>query len=292
MTDQSALHQAASAAADGQAHRPYRPPGPAVRTPSPRPLSCRPGGATWALPANDTIAAVARMSAAGELAALEVTGELADDVEVMVSELATNALQHAAHSPDGTMRPIATMELWMYRKLTRNGHELVVSIFDRSPERPHPALPGATALDAENGRGLMLVEAMSNGRWGSYPTRSRLAGPVVRGKVTWFAIPLPAGPDGFASAAWEHDETEAATTLQALLAPRGFDNLILQIRPEPHSRLAVLSVATGLTVWCQNGYFRWNGPRTRRRLPLADITAATEEIIALHEAAGLDGTPA
>jgi len=260
--------------------------------PSSRPLSCRPGGAAWALPADETIAAVARTNAAEEFGALGVTGEPAEDVEVMVSEIATNALQHAARSSGGVMGSAPALELWMYRRLSADGHELVVSVFDQSCEPPRRSPCGAADLTAEDGRGLMLVEALSNGRWGFYATRSRLANPVVRGKATWFAVPLPARPDGFAPAAWEHDEAEAVTALKTLLALRGFDNLILQSRSEPGSRLAVLSVVTGLTVWCQDGHFRWDGPRGRRRLPLADLTAAAEAIVALHESTGLDGTAA
>lgn len=263
-------------------------PQPTTATLGAGPSSTRPGGATWALPASATIAAVARANAAGELGALGLDGALTrtlttSDVLVMVSELATNAYQHTAVCQDGRLQPGGGAELWMYRQVTVRGRqELMVAVFDRSSEPPRSALRAVPGREAEHGRGLMLVEAMSQGRCGSYRTRSRLTN--LPGKVTWFAVPLPdTGPDH--TAMWERDAVAACKVLKGLLATRGFGSLLLRSYPE--SQLAVLSVTTGLTVWCQGGRFRWG---TRRKIPIANVTAVAEEIVRLHETATRPGS--
>ncbi|MBA9002847.1 anti-sigma regulatory factor (Ser/Thr protein kinase) [Actinomadura cellulosilytica] len=227
---------------------------------------------------------MARRHVLGELRALRLEPALADDVVLMVSELATNVVQHATRSQDGQMRPPAGAELWMYRRIASSQHELLVAVFDQSPERPYRVDSGAVGLDSEGGRGLMLVDAMARGRWGAYPTRSRLANRL--GKVTWFAVPMPHvrlnEPEP-----WERDTVEAGKVLRTLLSRRGFGSILLRACPE--SGLAVLSVATGLTVWCQAGHFRWRGPGGQRRAPIGDVSAVAEEIVHLHVTAARPG---
>ncbi|MGW7133915.1 PAS domain S-box protein [Streptomyces bobili] len=87
---------------------------------------------------------------------------LADDARLLVSEVLTNALQHA-QGPLGL-------------HLRRTATELTVEISDRSPHLPQPRL---AAPDDESGRGLLLVDALADS-WGVRPTDD--------GKTTWFTL--------------------------------------------------------------------------------------------------------
>jgi anti-sigma regulatory factor (Ser/Thr protein kinase) len=96
--------------------------------------------------------------------------ELAEDASVVVSELVTNAVIASAE-----LRPaIAPMRVWLGSDTTC----VLVAVADASP-RPPVLLK--LAPDAEGGRGLALVDALST-RWGWYPVRPASAGPV---KVVW-----------------------------------------------------------------------------------------------------------
>ena len=53
--------------------------------------------------------------------------------------------------------------------------QVLVQVWDANPRQPQPADPGA---EAEHGRGLLLVEALSAG-WGSFTV------PGWPGKVVW-----------------------------------------------------------------------------------------------------------
>ncbi|HEX3908368.1 MAG TPA: SpoIIE family protein phosphatase [Mycobacteriales bacterium] len=92
------------------------------------------------------------------LAGTEVE-ELATDVEIVVSELATNAVLHG--------RPPA----WL--RLTAGDGAVLVETFDGNPVAPVMAM---LSEDAMTGRGLALVTAMST-RWGVEPT--------AEGKRVW-----------------------------------------------------------------------------------------------------------
>jgi anti-sigma regulatory factor (Ser/Thr protein kinase) len=76
---------------------------------------------------------------------------LAGDVELVVSELVTNALRHGGASP-------GTLELMVWRRM---GH-LILAVTDSSP-RP-PTLADADPLN-DSGRGLRVVEEIA-GSWG------------------------------------------------------------------------------------------------------------------------------
>lgn len=73
---------------------------------------------------------------------------LVDDVRLVVSELTTNALQHAA-------TPFSLT-------LMREGHSVLVSVQDSSPRLPQVVATDTTRL---RGRGLAIVERLSVG-WG------------------------------------------------------------------------------------------------------------------------------
>ena len=100
---------------------------------------------------------------------LERTAEIerfADVAELLLSELVTNAVEHA-RVPSGRLIKVR-FELVVDR--------LRVEVHDASPQRP---VVRPRAADAEAGRGLVLVRELS-ARWGCCP---RVGGV---GKFVWF----------------------------------------------------------------------------------------------------------
>ncbi|WUI01630.1 ATP-binding protein [Spirillospora sp. NBC_00431] len=169
-------------------------------------------GWVWALPGGPGCAGHARRVLRDALASLGVSRDAIADAQLMVSELATNAHQHAGeHGPH---------ELWLYLGEAEPGPgaaeaaddtdaaddegvsgdvvcgesvsgEVRCAVFDALPDA---ALPGYSWTSGDCGRGLSIVRELSGGRWGMRRTRSRL-GPSVRGKAVWFAVPgATAGP--------------------------------------------------------------------------------------------------
>ncbi|MET9409822.1 PAS domain S-box protein [Streptomyces sp. NPDC002935] len=88
----------------------------------------------------------------------------ADDARLLLSEILTNAVQHA-QGPIGL-------------HLCRTATDLTVEISDRSPHLPQPR---SATQDEESGRGLILVRALADD-WGVRPTDT--------GKTTWFTLKL------------------------------------------------------------------------------------------------------
>ncbi len=97
----------------------------------------------------------------------------ADAVVLMLSELATNAVRHAATEFEVTVHVVGE---------TR---QVVVEVTDAAGGRPTPLEP---AVDAPCGRGLSIVKTLADA-WGIDMRRDR------PGKTVWFASTLPAGPD-------------------------------------------------------------------------------------------------
>jgi anti-sigma regulatory factor (Ser/Thr protein kinase) len=91
-----------------------------------------------------------------------------DDTELVVSELVSNAVAISAATNQQDIR------LW----LISDGWKVLVLTWDASLDPPEIAGPAA---DAENGRGLLLVEALST-RWGWYFAAG------LSGKVVWALI--------------------------------------------------------------------------------------------------------
>jgi len=79
--------------------------------------------------------------------------DLADDAALIVSELMTNAADASVALPD---RPPITLRLLASEK------SLIIEAWDHSPRDLEPREPGA---DAESGRGLTVVAALSD-HWG------------------------------------------------------------------------------------------------------------------------------
>jgi anti-sigma regulatory factor (Ser/Thr protein kinase) len=126
-----------------------------------RPYRCWPLISMLALGPLPTSAAFARSHTRDVLAEWRLPVDLIRDAEMLVSELSTNALR-ATWSLQEAM-PIA---LW----LLANQQRLTIEVWDchagDPARRPAPA-------DAEDGRGLVIIEAYSN-RWGVRRATSRV----------------------------------------------------------------------------------------------------------------------
>lgn len=112
----------------------------------------------------DSSPRTARVSARAQMSEWGRT-ELADDVEAIVAELVTNAVR-ASEWP-GT--PIGF-------RLVLTATSVIVQVYDQASGVPSPPAAGE---DAESGRGLLLVAALSR-EWGWTPT--------PWGKVVWAEI--------------------------------------------------------------------------------------------------------
>jgi anti-sigma regulatory factor (Ser/Thr protein kinase) len=95
---------------------------------------------------------------------------LADPAELLVSELLTNAIRASR-----IVGPPAPVRLW----LGADKASVLIMVWDASPHRPAPCAQPQD--DAEGGRGLLLVEAIS-ARWGWYSPAG------TPGKVTWALV--------------------------------------------------------------------------------------------------------
>jgi anti-sigma regulatory factor (Ser/Thr protein kinase) len=82
-------------------------------------------------------------------------GNLGDSTELLVTELMTNAVRASRE-----MTRVSPVRLW----LLSDSAQILILVWDASPQPP--VLMGVTG-EAEHGRGLMLVEAVSE-QWGWY----------------------------------------------------------------------------------------------------------------------------
>jgi anti-sigma regulatory factor (Ser/Thr protein kinase) len=105
----------------------------------------------------------------------EIT-DRSDDITLVVSELLTNALEHAAPRPGGWPVRVGLLQ-------SRPGTAVLCAVADASCAPPVPAPPGHLA---ESGRGLHVIEEVSDS-WG-YTTAPR------RGKVVWATFEPAAAP--------------------------------------------------------------------------------------------------
>ena len=93
----------------------------------------------------------------------------ADALVLMLSELATNAVQHAA------------TEFEVEVLMAPDGHLVRVEVTDEAAGIPTPQ---EQISDAPHGRGLHIVRALADA-WGIEVLRDR------PGKTVWFSLPLP-----------------------------------------------------------------------------------------------------
>ena len=90
--------------------------------------------------------------------------EQADDIQLIVDELVTNAIRHS--------RGPVTLAIG------RRPNRIVVQVQDPSPETPEPE---STDVLADSGRGLLLVDNLA-ADWGTTPTAD--------GKRVWAEVPV------------------------------------------------------------------------------------------------------
>jgi anti-sigma regulatory factor (Ser/Thr protein kinase) len=112
--------------------------------------------------------------------------DLGETVELIVSELATNAVRASRDAGDRAGWDEGAGLGYIRLRLHSDKLQVLVDVWDRNPQRPHAA---AADSNAESGRGLFLVEAISD-RWGYYfPADQPTADDVpAQGKVVWALV--------------------------------------------------------------------------------------------------------
>jgi Histidine kinase-like ATPase domain len=249
------------------------------------------------LPIDASCAGTARQLFRAAAAGIGLPDEAIYDGVTMASELAANSMHaRAAVQFDGVLGcPVAgAPELWLYLRRAAGQQELVCKVFDALPGWKNGQSPGllradSPAEDEESGRGLFVVHALSEGRWGHHLTRARLGGWKVPGKAVWFAQPVPAGTalDRFRVAL--PGSLQAAASLERMLADRGLGHIVRA--DAPASGMSVLSIRRGLTVWVRSRVVSWTS-RTggREWREFSDLVDAAEQIVCAHEElTGADG---
>ena len=137
---------------------------------------------------------------------------LAQPAELAVSELVTNAVRasldarRARQVPGSAPAGLPVVAL----RLAGDRRHLLVEVSDHDP---HPPVPTAADPERDGGRGLLLVEAVSE-RWGFYyPATDPASAPPARGPAPgageWLAA-APVLPDG---------DGELGKIVWALLSP-------------------------------------------------------------------------
>lgn len=257
----------------------------------------------WLLPGDPSCASVARRTFQRVAGALPLDPAVTDDGVTMVSELAANTLH--AQRELRTQRDLraergqrcrephpVTPELWLYLRGAGPCRELVCKVFDAFPGWLRGNAPGRGSrrapADAVSGRGLEVVHELSQGRWGYHLTRSRLAGWQVRGKAVWFAVPAMTTSDP-AAKRMRMSARAAMTEFEEALTVRGFTGKMVR-SDDPAGDMAVLSVCSGLTVWCWSGmiWLRAQGAsRDQRRY--CDLIEVAEQTVEAYET--LDASP-
>lgn len=232
------------------------------------------GACVFQLPPDPQSAGLARTLLTSTMAELDLPSDLIEVGELAVSELATNAYEHAqAFDPYGLITP---PELCVWAR-TSPARQLVISVFD--VDRDHMPHSACTGLMDEHGRGLGIVASVS-AAWGAHRSRCRLGPWPVSGKSVWFALPL--------HGAWPEPPrnivpSDAAHRLLLVLGTRG-------IAGTQRSDRAGISVVTvrNLTVLVEPKSFSWNdGVRGHVRLPIIDLQETAERVVQqLEETAG------
>jgi anti-sigma regulatory factor (Ser/Thr protein kinase) len=139
--------------------------------------------ATWTAQSVLAVAALPTATPCARLHARTIAcewglGELASTIELVVSELVTNAVQACM---DQDKRPCYTDDYGLaciHLRLSTDREATLIEVWDENFRLPEPNRPG---LDDESGRGLMLVDALAE-RWGwDLPGSGR-------GKVVWALV--------------------------------------------------------------------------------------------------------
>ncbi|MFF5264565.1 ATP-binding protein [Actinomadura viridis] len=144
---------------------------------------------TWALPADNQAPRRARQHLDRVLPAVTCPDETTAQLQLLVSELVTNALQAHAAAPAAPLAG-AGPELWV--GLPPEHQELTLAVFDGCPGHL-PRLADQRPCElAESGRGLAIVEALTRGRWGVQRASSQCSPTPLAGKIVWAIPHVPA----------------------------------------------------------------------------------------------------
>jgi anti-sigma regulatory factor (Ser/Thr protein kinase) len=151
---------------------------------------------------------------------------MAETIELLVSELTTNSVQAMA-GQDGQ----PTIRL----RLLTDSARVRIEVWDADPRPPapqDPAADGTPDLEAEGGRGLFLVAALS-ARWAWYATQEPM------GKVTWCELNLvqlesPSENDGSAAQPRLPRRIPSAMQVRPAARPKRTQGRQCR-RPRPHS---------------------------------------------------------
>jgi len=103
---------------------------------------------------------------------------LADEVVTVASELAANAIKAAVPAP-------AALPAIIFAVHHQPGR-ITITVWDNGPGQPQLAHPGP---DAENGRGLAVIDDLTGRNWGWWPT------PHSGGKVVHATLSAPRGDE-------------------------------------------------------------------------------------------------
>jgi anti-sigma regulatory factor (Ser/Thr protein kinase) len=142
-----------------------------------------------------------------------------DTVELLVSELATNAVRHAP----GRYRLTLALNAGLLRcTVADEGPDLPPDGPDRNADAHHPD------ADAESGRGLLLVDALAD-RWGSGRVESDV------GKEVWFELKVEVPPDRNSGRAATGSHT--APRPEWHLPDRATVPMVLRLTPAVHGRV-------------------------------------------------------
>ncbi|KAF4407676.1 ATP-binding protein [Streptomyces lycii] len=106
---------------------------------------------------------------------------LADDAALCASEVVTNAFRHGGGCGSLLL-------------LTAGSGEVRVTVYDSDPEHPVAGAAGREADgEAESGRGLYILDALTEGKWGTEPGAPPWLG-GADGKGVWFVLTVGGGP--------------------------------------------------------------------------------------------------
>ena len=137
---------------------------------------------TWVyalrLPHDPRAARVARMTVRAALLGHGM-GEVLDTVELLTSELVTNAYRHTKGPASLRLTALSDGRL---RVGVWDSHPYIPAPFGRPPRDRVPTAPA----DADGGRGLFLVERYADS-WGGWPLGGDLLGRGA-GKLLWFEV--------------------------------------------------------------------------------------------------------
>ncbi|NYI07732.1 ATP-binding protein [Allostreptomyces psammosilenae] len=122
---------------------------------------------SWRLPAEPGALRALRRAGLAAMNEWGVPEDVREDAAVVLHELAMNAVVHAT-------TPIV-VEVY---PPTRSRPSVLVEVLDASPELPRRRFPGD---DGESGRGLAIVDDLTERRWGWTPDG--------RGKRVWAYVP-------------------------------------------------------------------------------------------------------